>query len=244
VEICKLPESTEDITLDTLDAEFSSVPKRAELVHHTLPNYKTISPEDAVIWSAFLGWEIDLDARNDKQGKSFYSAVIALQKFEAIKKLLLGDYELVYYNGKPATELGFRITFPDGFKLRGFVDAVLRHKVTGKILVLECKTTGSSTINAATFKNSAQAIGYSVVLDVLFPGLSSYKVLYLVYKTKSFEFESLPFEKSYLQRAQWIQEVLLDIESIKMYESHGVYPQRGESCYSWYRELNTLIYAD
>lgn len=193
--------------------------------------------EEAIIWKMFCDWDIDLESRNDKQAKNFYLAVAAIQRFISLRKNgFLDDYELVYHNGKPACELGFRITFPDGFKLRGFVDAVLRHKTTGEILVLECKTSSATSINGATYKNSAQAVGYSVVLDVLFPELSSYSVLYLVYKTKDLSYEPLRFNKSFLQRALWIQELLLDIETIKLYEQAGVYPMRGESCFTFFRE--------
>ena len=177
----------------------------------------------------------------EKAKKSFWSAVIALQRFHSMRaEGFLDEYELVYHDGKPACELSFCVTFPDGFRLRGFVDAVLRNKSTGTVLVLECKTTGSTTLNPATYKNSSQAIGYSVVLDVLFPTLSSYEVLYLVYQTGSMEYTPIPFTKSYLQRALWIREMLLDIETIKMYETEGIYPQRGESCYSFFRECEYI----
>jgi hypothetical protein len=195
--------------------------------------------ENEIYFKMFCDWHADLEDRNEKQNKSFYMAVAAIQRFISLRANgFLEDYELVYYNGKPATELSFRITFPDGFTMRGSVDAVLRHKTTGKILVLECKTSSSNSINAATYKNSSQAIGYSVVLDVIFPELSSYDVLYLVYKTKDMSYEMLPFTKSYLQRALWIQELLLDIETIKLYESAGVYPMRGESCVRYMRECD------
>jgi hypothetical protein len=46
--------------------------------------------------------------------------------------------------------------------------------------------------------------------------------------------------KSYLQRALWIRELMLDIETIKMYEDAGVYPMRGESCYTFFRECRYL----
>jgi hypothetical protein len=153
-----------------------------------------------------------------------------------VRNLVLKDYELVYTNTGPACELGFRIHFPDGFKYRGFVDAVLKHKLTGEILVLEVKTTSSKYLTEAQYKNSAQAIGYSIVLDHIFPDYSSYKVLYLPYLTHAMEFSPMQFNKSPLQRALWLQELLLDIETIKLYEEYGVYPMRGESCYSFYRE--------
>jgi hypothetical protein len=186
-------------------------------------------------------WKPDLAAENTRQNKSFYHAVFAVQKFIALRKSgYLADYELVVYNGKPACELSFRITFPDGFKYRGFVDIVLQHKETKEVVVLELKTTSATNLNPATYKNSAQAIGYSVVLDVLFPALSSYQVLYLVYTTKNYEYNPLQFYKSYLQRALWIRELLLDIDVIKMYENVGVYPMHGESCFEFYRECKYL----
>jgi PD-(D/E)XK nuclease superfamily len=193
--------------------------------------------EEEIIWKIFLGWHTDLANVDEKADKSFWTAVFALQKFRSIcSSGFLKDYELVYVDGKPACELSFAIVFPDGFRLRGFVDAVLRHRITGEILVLECKTTGSTTLNPATYKNSSQAIGYSVVLDHIFPELSSYKVLYLVYQTKQKEYTPIPFVKTFLQRALWIRELLLDIEVIKMYEQEGVYPMRGENCFNFFRE--------
>lgn len=195
-----------------------------------------------VMFEQFLAWDIDLLADNPKQNKSFWGAMIAIQQFASMyENDYLDGYELVYYEGKPACELSFIIHLPDGFKYRGFVDAVLRHKITGEILVLECKTTNATTVNPAQYKNSAQGIGYSIVLDVLFPELSSYKVLYLVYQTKSESFVQLPFDKSYYSRALWIRELLLDLEVIKLYEdADQTYPMRGESCYSFFRECEYL----
>lgn len=196
---------------------------------------------EEVVWKMFLGWKPHLFATEEKDKKSFWDAVLAIKRFIAMRDGgLLNEYELVYYDGKPAVELSFCVVFPDGFRLRGFVDAVLRHRGTGEILVLECKTTKSSNLNAATYKNSSQAIGYSVVLDVLFAHLSSYKVLYLVYQTGSGEYTPIPFVKTYLQRAQWLQDILFDIETIKMYENAGVYPLRGESCFNFFRECEYI----
>jgi len=199
------------------------------------------TPIEEVIWKMFLAWDADLEGRDSKRNKNFYKAVAAVQKFVAVgKNGLLKDYELVHYNDKPAVELSFCIRFPDGFIYRGFVDAVLRHKYTGEIMVLECKTNSKDILNPAEYKNSSQAIGYSIVLDALFSDLSSYKVLYLIYKTKSMEYEAMSFVKSYLQRALWIQELLLDVEMIKMYENVQVYPMHGESCFHFYRECEYL----
>lgn len=197
--------------------------------------------EQEVIWSMFMGWHADLFDENDKQKKSFWLAVIAIQRFISLREQrFLEEYELLYYKDKPATELGFRIDLGDGFFFRGFVDAVLVHKITRAILVLEAKTDSGVTLNPTKFKNSSQVIGYSTVLDVVAPDTNSYEVLYLVYLTKQFAFEPLKFEKSYLQRASWIQELILDVNTIKMYEAAKFYPMRGESCATWGRDCEYL----
>ncbi len=190
-----------------------------------------------VTFDAFLQWEPDLFADNPKQNKSFWSALHAINQFSHMRDYgFLSDWELVEYQGKPASELSFCIILPDGFKYRGFVDAVLHNRVSGEVMVLECKTTSSANLNPAQYKNSAQAIGYSIVLDAIFPELSAYKVLYLAYQTKSESFIQLPFDKSYYQRALWINELLLDVEMIKMYEAASIYPMHGESCFRYFRE--------
>lgn len=201
--------------------------------------------EDQVILDTFLSWNTDLLEENKRQKKSFWLALFAVQRFIAMRETgFLEDYELVYYTNKagklvPATELAFQIILPNGFIYRGFVDAVLRHKITKEIMVLECKTS-SSQANAASFKNSGQALGYSVVLDILFPDLSAYTVLYLVYETKTLEYKELIFEKSLLQRALWLQELLIDTEVVELYNSYKVYPLHGESCFDFYRDCEYL----
>lgn len=192
---------------------------------------------EEVLFKTFLGWYADFFDEDEKAKKSFAYACISLMKLDGMMKAgYLKDYELVYYEGKPACELSFVINFPDGFRYRGFVDAVLRNKISGEVIVLECKTTGTKYLAPAMYKNSAQAIGYSIVLDAIFPELSAYSVLYLVYQTGSQEYTQFSFAKTYLQRALWIRELLLDIDIIKMYESAGVYPQHGESCLSFGRD--------
>ena len=197
--------------------------------------------EDKVIFQMFLDWHADLEDRDEKRNKNFYLAIAAVQRFISMRNSgLFDEWEVLIYNGKPACELSFSIEFPDGYRMRGSVDCVLRHKVTGKVRVLELKTSSSVNLNPTGYKNSAQGIGYSVVLDVICPDITSYEVIYLVYLTKGMHYEMFTFPKTYLQRATWIQELLLDIETIKLYDSTGVYPMRGESCSDWGRDCEYL----
>lgn len=196
--------------------------------------------EVQVFMDTFLEWDTDLLEETPRQKKSFWLGMFAVQKFIALREHgFLDEYELVYYQGKPAVELAFQINLPNGYKYRGFVDAVLKHKATGEIMVLENKTS-SGTAQSAQYKNSGQALGYSVILDILFPEMSSYTVLYLVYETKTFEYKELPFKKSLLQRALWLQDLLIDTQIIDLYESYDVYPMHGESCFDFFRECEYL----
>lgn len=198
------------------------------ITHHNL---------NETYWKCFLEWDCDLLDENEKQKKSFWLAMSAVEKFVAsCNHGFMADWSLAYYQGKPATELSFVIHLPDGFTYKGFVDAVLHNDKTDEVMVLECKTSSATALNGAEYKNSFQGIGYSIVLDALFPQLSSYTVKYLVYKTKAAEFESLDFEKSYLDRALWIRTLLLNVDILKMYNDVGIYPQHGESCNDFYRE--------
>ena len=193
---------------------------------------------NSIIFKLFLDWNIDLEAVNPKMKKGFFYAVSAVQKFHSLysNNILLSGYELVWLDGIPAVEVGFKIIFPGGFTYRGHIDAVLRHKETNQILVLENKTTRYKDPNPAMYKNSSQAIGYSIILDLIFGKLSSYDVLYLIYKSTEFEYVQFPFTKTHNQRAQWIEELLLDIETIEMYSKANYFPMRGESCVRFGRE--------
>lgn len=196
--------------------------------------------EEQIVMDTFLEWDVDLLDANPKQKKSFWLALFAVQRFCLLREQgFLDEYELVIYKGKPAVELSFQVILPNGYRYRGFVDGVLRHKVTGAVLVLENKTS-SGTANSAMFKNSGQALGYAVVLDILFPKLSSYEVLYMVYETRSSEYVELPFTKSLLQRALWLQELLIDTQLIDLYHSYDTFPMHGESCYDFFRDCEYL----
>ncbi len=193
-----------------------------------------------IFLDTFLAWDVDLLDRNDRQKKSFWEVMFCVQKFIHMKERgYLEDYELVYYQGAPAVELAFKVLMPDGFSYRGKVDAVLRHKTTGAIVVLEVKTS-SNAPNSAQYKNSGQALGYSVVLDFIFPELSSYSVLYLIYHSRGREFHELRFDKSLLQRALWLQELILDSKLVDLYEETEAYPMHGESCYNFFSPCEYL----
>lgn len=198
-----------------------------------MQSYLEQKDEDEILWDMFLAWDANLLMENEKQNKSFWSAMEAIEKFQYLK--LTKDYTLATYNGKPAVELSFKIVFPDGFVYIGFIDAVLIHNFSGEVIVLENKTTSGNRVEPQMYKNSAQGTGYSTILDIIVPECSAYKVLYCVYKTKDQEYVPMPFPKNRKHRADFLLELSLDVEVIKFYATAGHFPMRGESCYNYFR---------
>lgn len=260
-----VPARLKDLSYSSL-LEFHSCPRRNQLnrmrVNQTRINSVTFSfghvvglgmqlsmqgkDWETILFQCFLMWQVDLLAEEARAKKSFFTAIQAVEIFHRQKNSMqlsdgtkLSDYDLAYFNDIPAVELSFRIDIIAGFAYRGFVDAILIHKVTGEYLVLEIKTTGSKEIDEATYKNSAQALGYSIILDAVAKTTghsSSYRVLYIVYKSSISEFELLTFDKSFTKRADWIRDIIMDVNLIGYYNSQGVFPSRGESCYSFFRQ--------
>lgn len=192
---------------------------------------------DTTVMKMLMSWKGDLLSQDVKRKKSFWETVYAVQQFKLLRDSgFLDEYELYYHNDKPAVELSFVITTPDGFRQRGFFDAVLKHKHTGALVVLELKTTAANNFNEAMYKNSSQGVGYSVVLDVIAPGYSAYSVLYLVYRTTKKEYVPIICPKTAVDRANWLTLLVDDMERIMQYQSQEDFPPYGESCYHYGRE--------
>lgn len=197
----------------------------------------------AAQFAAFLAWKAPWDAekidkRGEPAGKSLAWAELAVEKFGIFMARELSDFEVVRLpDGRPATELSFAVDFENGFHHFGHIDTLLQSKSTGKLAVWEGKTTGFEQIDEAVYANSSQGLGYSVVVDAIAAQLgvteTDYEVLYVVYSSKTREFMLLPFGKSRTQRAEWMQDILLDHANIAQYRKINFFPKRGENCYSY-----------
>ena len=203
-------------------------------------NTSLLSEYQNAIWKMFLSWEVDIDETKPKSKKSFHSACLAVEKYQQqLLPLLTSEWELAYFEGKPAVELGFIIKLPNDYYYRGYVDAVLVNKKEKRFRVLELKTTGLNVVDVAQYKNSFQGVGYGVILDKLAASMdyaADYYVDYLVYKTVSQEFLTFPFLKTNYQRAKWLSQLLVETETIDLYLQKELFPTHGESCYNFYRQ--------
>lgn len=185
-----------------------------------------------------------------EKGKTLNSLLLALKSFHANWDWDVWD--LAYFNGKPAIELSFKLVYDveSGDYYCGFVDAILRNRLTGEHAVLELKTTGMNLLDIKPlYSNSDQAIGYSLVLDALSGGTSSFTVLYGVIRVgKDKEFcpktELHPFPKTAKDRLEWLLSQSLDYQRLKEYEELGVYPKWGASCIQYMRPCSMYGICD
>lgn len=205
-----------------------------------LPNYCDLSNYQLAVWQMFLSWEVPIDETKPKSKKSFHAACIAVEKYQQqLLPLVSEEWELAYFEGKPAVELGFIVELPNGYYYRGYVDAVLVHKHEKRFRVLELKTTGLATVDIAQYKNSFQGVGYGVILDKLAASMdyaADYYVDYLVYKTGAQEFLTFPFLKTAYQRAKWLSQLIVETETIDLYIKKELFPTHGQSCFNFYRQ--------
>lgn len=209
-----------------------------------IQTYAATGSLTASIFAAMTAWRAPWDAEKlSKQGratgKSLTMATLAVQKFSYWWAENMSDWEVVVLpSGKKAVELAFAVDFQNGKYHFGHIDVMLRNRASGAFAVWEGKTTGFENVNEAMYANSSQALGYSVVVDAIAAELGAdgteYEVLYIVYSSASREFQLLPFGKTRAQRAEWLQDVLLDHAMIDQYEKIQFYPKRGESCLGRY----------
>lgn len=203
-----------------------------------IQSYLVHKDKQRAIWEMFCEFRGDIYEDGAKSKKTFLHAVYALDMFSTISQTLLADYEVATFNGKPAIELGFRVRVGNaGFMYRGFVDVVLRNRITGKLLVLELKTTKGSA-HEETYGNSGQGLGYSIFCREISPETDHFDVLYLVFETMASQFVPMKFTKYHTERALWIQDLIADCQIINVYDQFEVWPRHGESCFTFFRACN------
>lgn len=185
-------------------------------------------------WLAY--WPI---VETEKKNQELFLEVA--ERSRPVLDRLLEDWEVAIFDGEPALELSLRIDIDDVFYYVGYVDVVLRHKVTGVYGVLDFKTTGLTIEDLAPlYKHSGQALGYSIVLDDVAGEQNSNEVLYFVGRIGRSKFESTraelyPFAKSLADRLRWFTSLLQDIEFLRRCIELDNFPRRVSGCLSFNR---------
>ena len=148
---------------------------------------------------------------------------------------LLQDWEVIYFDGKPAVELSFRLNLSSQFYYVGYVDLCLKNRWTGRAAVIDIKTTALNLFDLSpVYQNSDQCLSYSVVLDkIVGEQNAEYDVGYFVGQIgKNFSCTVKPyfFTKTLQDRLDWFVSLGLDVKHLEELVELQVFPRRGHSC--------------
>lgn len=168
-------------------------------------------------------------------------AITLLLSSQSAMDNILMDWEVAYFQDKPAIELSFRLNIDETFYYVGYVDLILKNKYTGQYAITEVKTTTIGLLDIAPlYQNSGQALGYSIILDkIVGENQASYDVLYLAAQMKRNPFEStihtLPYTKTIQDRLNWFISLQLDVNRLHEMLDNNVFPMRGQNCLQYMR---------
>ena len=192
--------------------------------------YDQTKSRQQAIWAAFLAWDIDLFEEKQKRenrpvpNKSFHHAIWALYQYETFFK---EETDLEEYDFLKAEET-VGVDFENGHFYIGHIDERLQHKVSGKFLIKENKTTGFASVDPAIYANSDQALSYAIVTDAV--GDSEYEVLYTIYSSTEQRWLQFSFIKSALQKAEWLKGQTFIHSGIDLSSDHDFFPKNGDAC--------------
>ena len=197
----------------------------------------------------FAAWKAYSPILEDDKRTEEICFNLLLATFPQLDNLLM-DWEVAIFQGKPAVELSFRLNNlgskeEHNIYFVGYVDVVLRNKWNGRYAILENKTTGLGLYDIdPLYKNSGQALGYSIVLDqITGEEHAEYDVLYLIgqINTKSEHAKFSPkvhvktYPKTLKHRLDWFIALGMDVARLEQMLELSVFPMRGRSCLQFMR---------
>ncbi len=194
---------------------------------------------DRALFEAYLAYTPALE--DDKRSEEI--ATNLLLAFSKLDDLLL-DWEVAIFQDKPAVELSFRLNINEQCYFVGYVDIVLKNRWNGRYAILENKTTGLNLFDLSSiFKNSGQALGYSIILDkIAGQDNSEYDVIYFIGKLNSktsggFAPSTLveTYPKTLQDRLNWFIALSMDVNRLTQMLDLNVFPMRGGSCLQYMR---------
>jgi len=167
------------------------------------------------------------------RGKSLVGAFSALEEFQ-IKARQLRDsgWVIASINGKPASEVSFKVILPNYGHYVGYIDVIMMHPESGRFMVVECKTMGAS-FHPAKFMNSKQDVGYLAVAKTLdnFESEVFYPVLSATASGSSWHYSV--YERTEKDFEEFYNSLLISFQSIRLMDDYNTFPRNGRSCMSY-----------
>ena len=196
---------------------------------------------DKALFITLLEYTPLVEDPETKQNRKFLE-----RAFLAVESLAIKwdecNYELLYIGDRPAIELGFKIILNDyGDYFCGFADVGVRNLDKEQAGIVEIKTTGMNREDITPlYKYSPQALGYSIMLDtILKQEDNNFETIYCVSHLHRGEVwpESriIPFQKTKLDRLNWMMALMMDLEKAIWCYENNFWPQRWQECLAYNR---------
>lgn len=232
--ICWMPQDPE-IAAQNVDLSFGKA------VGSGFQKYMITGDLDAAIFETFMAYHPFIEHDSTKQNRKYLERAVFAVEALANKWDQL-PYKLLYFNGKPAVEVTFKLILNDyGDYYCGHMDAAVMNEEINLPGVIEVKTTGLSRDDLTPlYKFSPQALGYSMILDVIKDDLPNnfetvYTVAHLIRGTEWPDVKILPFTKTKLDRLNWMMSLIGDLNRMIENWENNFWPQRFQECLSYNR---------
>ena len=168
---------------------------------------------------------------------------------EQLIDLTPSNWALASLKDKPATQLSFRINCNKDYYYVGYVDALCVDNVTGELIPVEVKTTSMYGDIEGLYKNSTQALVYSLIIAAhvgKIPEELVYNYMVAVMpraKGKVPTAEMVTYYKTKQDVLEWLITLKLDMERMDNLKELGFYPKR-DSCNAWGRQCEFMGVCD
>lgn len=195
--------------------------------------YLATQNQERALFETWLAYTTGIE--DDK--RNLFTCINTMSASFAYLDTLLLDWEPAILKESNSAELSFRLNIDETFYFVGYIDFIMKNRYSNRYGVIEVKTTALQLNDLdPVYKNSGQAVGYSIVLDkIAGQEQSSYDVIYIIGQIggkTGFEpdIHVKTFSKTLQDRLNWFLTVGMDVNRLHSMFELNFFPQRGNNC--------------
>jgi len=213
-------------------------------IHEAVGVYLATKSKQKAIFKLLTDYPIHLCTNPlwDWSLESTYAALLSIISFLDSKP----ELELATIQGKPAIEVPFLINIDHGLAdflrvvYRGYIDFVFFDRIHNNYFVIDLKNSARKIKDfTPVFQYDNQCVPYGLVLQrALDKQINSLQVNYLIQPVSLTPKQPqwLEFEKTKLDIEEWAQDLLMDLNNIKIYYQTQWFPRRSNGCFAYNRQ--------
>jgi ATP-dependent helicase/DNAse subunit B len=224
-------------------------------LHAGYQDYLVNHDKESAIWEFMQAFPYEAEFQQTNENRSFDASLATLEHM--FEEAQIQEYELAQIRRPntpaeilqgasggvvvPAIEVPFEIRFkgitlPDGRGIAfiGYIDAIMRHYMSGLFRTLDIKTSRVNLADAtAKYKFDTQQVPYGIIVDHVAQGeVDSFEVLYMDCYIDLLEPHArfYPFKKNRQDIQEWLQNKLLQFRDIQAFMESNYFPRTEHGC--------------